>query len=197
MIKSASILAIDSQNYIEEVSKNSKSFDMVHIDIGDNKFCPTYGIPFEVLKSFSEETSYSIDAHFMVNNPLQILDTVADYRLHNLSVHCEAIKPEELENFISNEYTLGIGVLASTDLNELKDYLPIVDSVLLLCVNPGFSHQKPVISPVSRVKELRRIYPNLDVNISVDGGVGDDILPELSNLGVSIAVQGGAIFGSS
>ena len=197
MIKSASILAIDSKNYIDEVNKKSDTFDMIHIDIADNEFCPTYGIPKDVLKSFSDETSYKIDAHFMINNPLQILDTLSEFRLNNISVHCEAIKPEELTNLISNEYTLGVGILASTDLNDLRDYLPIVDSVLLLCVNPGFSHQKPIISPVNRVKELRRIYPNLEVDISVDGGVGDDILPELKNLGVSIAVQGGAIFGSS
>mgnify|MGYP001387659361 FL=1 len=197
MIKSASILAIDSKNYIEEVTNNSEMFDMVHIDIADNEFCPTYGIPMDVLKSFSDKTSYKIDAHFMINNPLQILDTLSDYRLNNISVHCEAIKPEDLTNFISNEYSLGIGILASTDLNKLKNYLPIVDSVLLLCVNPGFSHQKPTISPITRVKELKTMYPDLDVNISVDGGVGDDILPELSNLGVTIAVQGGAIFGSS
>ena len=197
MIKSASILAIDSNNYIEEVTNNSEMFDMVHIDIADNEFCPTYGIPMDVLKSFSDKTSYKIDAHFMINNPLQILETLSDYRLNNISVHCEAIKPEELTNFISNEYSLGIGILASTDLNKLKNYLPIVDSVLLLCVNPGFSYQKPTVSPVTRVKELRTMYPDLDVNISVDGGVGDDILPELSNLGVTIAVQGGAIFGSS
>ena len=197
MIKSASILAIDSKNYIEEVTNNSEMFDMVHIDIADNEFCPTYGIPMDVLKSFSDKTSYKIDAHFMINNPLQILDTLSNYRLNNISVHCEAIKPEELTNFISNEYSLGIGILASTDLNKLKNYLPIVDSVLLLCVNPGFSYQKPTVSPVTRDKELSTMYPDLDVNISVDGGVGDDILPELSNLGVTIAVQGGAIFGSS
>ena len=69
--------------------------------------------------------------------------------------------------------------------------------MLLLCVNPGFSYQKPTVSPETRDKELRKKYTDIDVNISVDGGVGDDILPELSNLGVTIAVQGGAIFGSS
>ena len=95
-----------------------------------------------------------------------------------------------------DDYTLGIGILAETNLNKLKEYLPIVDSVLLLCVNPGYSHQNPSVSPVERVKELKTIYPNYNLNISVDGGVSNDMLPELLNLGVDIAVQGGAIFGS-
>ena len=78
----------------------------------------------------------------------------------------------------------------------MKEYLPIVDSVLLLCVNPGYSHQKPSISPIDRVKELTTTFPNINLNISVDGGVSNEMLPELRNLGVDIAVQGGAIFGS-
>ena len=196
MIRSASILAIDNNDYINEVDKKSSSFEMVHIDVADDEFCPTYGIPLDVLIQFSDKTEYLIDAHFMVNNPLQILKKIKDYRLHNLSVHCEAIESDEISKLKSDEYTLGIGILAETNLNKLKGYLPIVDSVLLLCVNPGYSHQKPSISPIDRVKELRTTFPNINLNISVDGGVSNDMLPELRNLGVDIAVQGGAIFGS-
>tara|TARA_B100000700_G_scaffold285996_1_gene340483 strand:- start:269 stop:862 length:594 start_codon:yes stop_codon:yes gene_type:complete len=196
MIRSASILAINNDDYINQVDKKSSLFEMVHIDIADNEFCPTYGIPLDVLIEFSNNTNYLIDAHFMVNNPLQILKGIQDYRLHNLSVHCEAIESSEISKLKSDDYTLGIGILAETNLNKLKEYLPIVDSVLLLCVNPGYSHQNPSVSPVERVKELKTIYPNLNLNISVDGGVSNDMLPELLNLGVDIAVQGGAIFGS-
>ena len=196
MIRSASILAITNNDYINEVDKKSSLFEMVHIDVADNEFCPTYGIPLDVLIKFSDETDYPIDAHFMVNNPLQILQGINEYRLQNLSVHCEAIESDEISQLKSDEYTLGIGILAETNLNKLEKYLPIVDSVLLLCVNPGYSNQKPRISPIDRVKELRTTFPNLNLEISVDGGVSDDMLPELRNLGVDIAVQGGAIFGS-
>ena len=196
MIRSASILAITNNDYINEVDKKSSLFEMVHIDVADNEFCPTYGIPLDVLIKFSDETDYPIDAHFMVNNPLQILQGINEYRLQNLSVHCEAIESDEISQLKSDEYTLGIGILAETNLNKLEGYLPIVDSVLLLCVNPGYSHQKPRVSPIDRVKELRKTFPNLNLDISVDGGVSNDMLPELRNLDVDIAVQGGAIFGS-
>ena len=70
----------------------------------------------------------------------------------------------------------------------------MADSVLLLCVEPGFSNQNPKISPIKRVRDFQNMFPNYTGKVSVDGGVKDFMLPQLKKLGVNIAVQGGAIF---
>ena len=67
---------------------------------------------------------------------------------------------------------------------------------MLLCVNPGFSYQDPIISPIERVKEFKKSYPSYEGFISIDGGVKENMLTELYDLNVKIAVQGGAIFGN-
>ena len=193
---SASVLAIKEADIFKRISSESDKFDMVHVDIGDNVFCPTYGIPYEILEKIGEDSDFIIDTHFMINNPLNILDTIKNIRIDHLSLHCEAIDPFNLNKFKSDKYTLGIAILHKTDLSVLEPYLELVDSVLLLCVNPGFSYQDPEISPIDRVIEFNNIYPDYEGGIVVDGGVTTDMLNDLSKLGVTIAVQGGAIFGS-
>lgn len=93
----------------------------------------------------------------------------------------------------------GFGILGSSDLNILRPFLEsenvTPDYILLLCVNPGFSYQDTVISPSQRVLDFKNLYPNYQGQIMVDGGVSNKMLNELSDLGVNVSVQGGAIFG--
>ena len=69
------------------------------------------------------------------------------------------------------------------------------DFILLLCVNPGYSYQEPVVTPSQRVLDFKNLYPNYDGQIMVDGGVSNKMLNDLKKLGVNVSVQGGAIFG--
>jgi len=89
--------------------------------------------------------------------------------------------------------------LGTSNLNILNKFIHNekfnIDYILLLCVKPGFSNQKPFISPVERVKEFKILFPNYEGELMVDGGVTDIMLEELKELGVDISVQGGAIFG--
>ena len=192
---SASILAIKDKDIFEELEIRRNEYDLVHVDIGDNKFCPTFGIKYEILYKLCNEYEYLIDAHFMIEDPKSILNKIKDLRISNVTVHSEAISVGVFEDMKSSKYTLGIGVLSDTNLSDISGFIDITDSVLLLCVNPGYSYQKPTVSPVDRVKEFIRIYPDFKGQISVDGGVSDAILPDLRALNVDIAVQGGAIFG--
>ena len=93
----------------------------------------------------------------------------------------------------------GFGILSSSDLNILRPFFEseniTIDYILLLCVNPGFSYQDPVISPSQRVLDFKNLYPNYHGQIMVDGGVSNQMLNELKDLGVNVSVQGGAIFG--
>ena len=191
---SASILAIKDKDVFEALEINRKKYDLVHVDIGDNVFCPTFGIKYETLYRLCNEYDYLIDIHFMIQDPKSIQNRIKDLRISNITVHFEATSLEVFEYMKSDTYTLGIGVLSETNLADISDFIDITDSVLLLCVNPGYSYQKPTVSPVDRVKEFIHMYPNFKGQISVDGGVSDELLPQLRALNVDIAVQGGAIF---
>ena len=93
-----------------------------------------------------------------------------------------------------NKYNkVGIGILPSTDINVLSDYIDNAHSVLLLTVNPGFSNQNKAVNLLDRVTEFKNAYPNYSNLLIVDGGVKNEELQTLRDLKVDIAVQGGAI----
>ena len=191
---SASILAANKENILKDILAHINDFELLHIDIGDNIFCPTYGISYETLYEIDMIGEYKIDLHLMIENPLSVLPNIIDLTLENITVHCEATTTDEFIELKSENYKLGIGVLISTPLTLLEPYLFLADSVLLLCVKPGFANQLPEISPIERVRDFKNMYPNYTGIITVDGGVQDFMLAQLKKLGVDIAVQGGAIF---
>ena len=200
---STSVLAADQITILEELKIKKDKYDYVHVDIGDNEFCPTYGVSHEIVYKLVEDSDLLIDLHFMTNDFPELLNKLLKQsnNVSKASLHAES---NSIINFLTemskqSNIETGIGVLASSDLNILKSFIDNekfnIHYILLLCVEPGFSNQKPIVSPVERVKEFNLLFPNYDGEIMVDGGVKDSMLEELKELNVDISVQGGAIFG--
>ena len=200
---SASILAADQNNIINNLNDKKDLFDYVHIDIGDNIFCPTYGISKNNVYKLVTETTYKLDIHLMINEYPVLLENLVkeNNNIVKASHHVESNSINEFIDIMQKQDNIdtGFGILGSSDLNILRPFLEsenvTTDYILLLCVNPGFSYQDPVISPSQRVLDFKNLYPNYQGQIMVDGGVSNKMLNELSDLGVNVSVQGGAIFG--
>ena len=200
---SASVLAADQNDIINNLNKKKDLFDYVHIDIGDNVFCPTYGISTNNVYKLINETTYKLDIHLMINEFPELLNNLVNENnnIVKASHHVESKSINEFINIMQKQDDIetGLGILGSSDLNILRPFLEsenvATDYILLLCVNPGFSYQDPVISPIQRVLDFKNLYPNYQGQIMVDGGVSNKMLNELNELGVNVSVQGGAIFG--
>ncbi len=200
---SASILAADQDNVINELITKKDLYDYVHIDIADNDFCPTYGVSDEIVYKLIDNPEFIIDLHFMTNSYPEILNNLINIskNIIKASLHVESKSINHFLDIMNNQYNIetGIGILGSSDISILKSYIDNeelnIKYVLLLCVNPGFSNQEPIVSPIKRVKEFLEFYPDFKGEIIVDGGVTNNMKEELENLGVDITVQGGAIFG--
>ncbi len=200
---SASILAADQNNIINNLNDKKDLFDYVHIDIGDNIFCPTYGISKYNVYKLVNETTYKLDIHLMIDEYPVLLENLfkENNNIVRASHHVESNSINEFISIMKKQDNIdtGFGILSSSDLNILRPFLEsknvATDYILLLCVNPGFSYQDPVISPSQRVLEFKNLYPNYQGQIMVDGGVSNKMLNELNDLGVNVSVQGGAIFG--
>ena len=200
---SASILAADQLTVFEELKIKKDRYDYVHVDIGDNEFCPTFGISHEIVYKLIEDFDLLIDMHFMTNDFPELLEKLLNQNnnISKASLHAESNSINRFLNEMSKQSNIetGVGVLGTSNLNILNNFIHNekfnIDYILLLCVKPGFSNQKPFISPVERVKEFKLLFPNYEGELMVDGGVTDIMLEELKELGVDISVQGGAIFG--
>ena len=200
---SASVLAADQNEIINNLNKKKDLFDYVHIDIGDNVFCPTYGISKNNVYKLVNETTYNLDIHLMIDEFPEFLENLVKEN-NNIIKVSHHVESNSINKFIEvmqkkDSIDTGFGILGSSDLNILRPFLEsenvTTDYILLLCVKPGFSYQDPVISPTQRVLDFKNLYPNYQGQIMVDGGVSNKMLNELKKLGVNVSVQGGAIFG--
>jgi ribulose-phosphate 3-epimerase len=66
--------------------------------------------------------------------------------------------------------------------------------VLIMTVEPGFGGQKFMPEMMPKVQDLRKCYPEL--NIEVDGGLSEKTIDVAADAGANVIVAGSAVFGA-
>ncbi len=192
---SASVQAANQLNLLEDINNNNDKFHQLHIDITDGHFADNISMSYKIIKQLKQATDYYIDVHLMIEDNVKYTDVAFENGADFVTVHSESISVENFYKLSEKHKFMGIASLPSTSNLNLKEYLPQAAGVLLLGVNPGFSNQSKVISLLDKAKEFVTIFPDYDGILILDGGIKDTDLSDYEDLGVDIAVQGGAIFG--
>src|SRR4030066_333946 len=75
-------------------------------------------------------------------------------------------------------------------------WLPKLDMVLLMSVNPGFGGQKFIPHVLDKARKARKMIDasGLSIRLEIDGGVGPANIREVAEAGVDTFVAGSAIF---
>ena len=192
---SASIQAANQLKLLSDIETNSEKFDQLHIDITDGHFTENIGLSIDIVKLLKVNTDYFLDVHLMLNNNYKFVEKVFNNGADLVTVHCESTSVSEFQLLTERFENVGIGILPTTKIEILIPFLHFAKAILLLTVNPGFSNQPKAVNLSDRLSELRKLSSQNNKKIIVDGGVTNDDLPFLKEMGVYIAVQGGAIFG--
>lgn len=194
-----SILASKFVNLKRDIELLERSgADIIHLDIMDGHFVPNISFGFPIVKAVRSLTSLPLDAHLMIENPEKFIDRFIDSGVDMISVHIEGnYHINRILNTIKkNGVKTGIAVNPGTPLNFLEEVLSIVDFVLVMSVNPGFSGQKFIDSSIEKIRKLCKIREkgNFNFEIEVDGGLNFEIAKVLKKMGVDIFVFGSFIF---
>ena len=192
---SASVQAANQLNLLEDINNNNDKFHQLHIDISDGHFADNISMSYKIIQQLKQATDYYIDVHLMIEDNVKYTDVAFENGADFVTVHSESISVENFNKLSEKHKFMGIASLPSTSNLNLKEYLPQAAGVLLLGVNPGFSNQSKVISLLDKAKEFITIFPDYEGILILDGGIKDADLTDYEDLGVDIAVQGGAIFG--
>ncbi len=189
-----SILSADLSHVNEEIKQIEKYANLIHVDIMDGIFVPPTTIGSDFAKTI--KTKIPLDVHLMVHEPSNsyikgFIDAGAD----SITIHEEACKnPFEQINFIKkNKINATISIKPNTPLEKIKKYLDAVDMVLVMTVEPGWAGQKFIESTMAKIKELRKLKPNMD--IEVDGGINPYTARVAFDAGANVFVAGSSIFG--
>ena len=189
-----SILSADLNNVNNEIKQIESFAQLIHVDIMDGIFVPNVTINSEFVKKI--KTKIPLDVHLMVQEPDEIyIKKFIDAGASSITVHQEARSNLErtLKFIKKNNIKCAVAIKPKTPLHPIKKYLNIVDMVLIMTVEPGKSGQKFMQEPLSKVKELRKLKPNLD--IEVDGGINPETAKLCFESGANVFVAGSAIFG--
>src|SRR5574344_2779157 len=133
---SASFLSI-KDNLLENIKKlDNCDIDFLHVDVMDGLFVDNTTQTCNQLKYLLENTNKPKDIHLMVKDVKKHIDDLKTLNPQYITFHVEAVNNVlELINYIKSlNIKVGISIKPNTDISMIKDYLNIVDLILVMTV---------------------------------------------------------------
>ncbi len=196
-----SLLAADFTRLAEEVKRAQEAgADMLHCDVMDGVYVPNISFGFPVIRQIAKITSLPLDVHMMTSCPGRYIDVLRDTGALIVTVHSDAMPPDELKSTIRAIRDTGmVAALALRPKCAAEEILPYVHDigmVLVMTVEPGFGGQKFMADMMPKVRAVREILDRESplCEIQVDGGIGDATVREASAAGANVFVVGTASF---
>jgi ribulose-phosphate 3-epimerase len=199
---SPSILSADFSQLGNEIKRlKDGGADMIHVDVMDGHFVPNLTIGPPVIKSLKKQSSMIFDVHLMISPVHEYIEAYADAGADIITIHPEATNNLKLSILKIKELNKKVGVSLNpeTKVDVILEHLDKIDLVLIMSVNPGFGGQKFMPEVLNKIKELKKIQENknLDFDIEIDGGINFDNSKIAIEAGANILVSGTTIFKSN
>lgn len=195
-----SILSADFAKLGEEVDNVLASgADIVHFDVMDNHYVPNLTIGPLVCDALRNHgVTAPIDVHLMVKPVDRIIPDFAKAGASYITFHPEASEHIDRTVALIKEQGCKAGLVfnPATPLHYLDHVIDQLDMVLLMSVNPGFSGQSFIPSSLEKLRVVRKMIDdkNLNTRLEIDGGVKTDNIRDIASAGADTFVAGSAIF---
>lgn len=190
-----SILAADLAHLQDEVDSVEAFADWLQVDVMDGHFAPNLSFGTPIIRNL--RTKLPLDIHLMVTNPTDRIQEFLEMGVGSITFHAEAVPDHDarialIKAIREGGAKAGIALNPETPVSAIASMLDHIDLVLVMSVNPGFSGQKFLPEVLRKVRELRKAYP--DLMIQMDGGIDEETAPLCREAGATNLVAASAIF---
>jgi ribulose-phosphate 3-epimerase len=200
MIKLApSILSADFARLGEQIAEVTRAgADYIHVDVMDGHFVPNITIGAPVVASIRPVTSLPLDVHLMIEHPERYISEFVHAGADIITVHVEACPHLQRTIRLIKELGVKAGVSLNppTPLSAIEEFIPHVDLILIMSVNPGFGGQTFIPETLPRIANMRKILDDrkLSAELEVDGGITADNATDIVKAGATVLVAGNSVF---
>ena len=199
-----SILSADYMHFHEDMDRTKAAgAKWLHVDIMDGQFVPNITFGYGWVKAMRRITDLVLDVHLMIDRPVRYVEEFCKAGADYLTVHVESDSPENILAAIEKIRSLGVkpGIVVkpNTPAEAIEQYLPLVDLVLVMTVEPGFGGQKFMEHMMPKLKQLRTMLDavNPGCHLEVDGGVDLVTAKTCKENGANVLVAGSAFYGAA
>ncbi|MEW6515752.1 MAG: ribulose-phosphate 3-epimerase [candidate division FCPU426 bacterium] len=195
-----SLLSADFSCLREDIRRVEEGgADLLHLDVMDGCFVPniTFGPP--LIRSIRPHTRLLLEAHLMINDPAKFLEAFVAAGADRIIIHAEAV-PQALAVLAKIRELgaqAGVSIKPKTPLASVEPYLPVVQTLLIMTVEPGFGGQAFLPETLPKIEAARALIDRhgYQLDIAVDGGINLETAPRVIAAGANVLIAGNAVFG--
>lgn len=196
---SVSMMCANPFKLESQIKVLDKKTDFYHIDIMDGHFVPNLTLSLDYVKNLVEVCSKPVDIHLMVDNPNDYLDELISYSVNCISFHIETAQQSAfriIRKIKDAGIKVGIVISPRFSIDDYRIFLPMIDKVIVMTVEPGFAGQKMIEEVIPKIEYLNELRSRngYSYNIEVDGSNNYSTFLRYKKAGVDISILGTGLF---